>query len=326
MQIVNIMVMFILLVIFVGFFIVYSNRTIIELSTKNIKSTSVTIILYNRVPKCGSTLLMNIFDSLSKQTNAFKFLSVFPYTKFHRLSVEDQYNLTTDLLQQAYDVHPQSIVYERHFHFIPFISTSSHRFYYINQYRDPLERILSGYDYRRYACVVIRSPNPCKLIIPSARNLTMDECVATGDPSRCITNSYGVRPAIPYFCGHSSICDDTIRNPLSKAAVALSKANIERYFIHIGLIDYLENSLELLESIEPTIFAGLVDTYMNNFKRLTVNKVPRQYRYGISNETRKTLLQLLGPEYELYNFIRKRFFDHYTRVFHRLPMKAREIE
>ncbi|CAF1202529.1 unnamed protein product [Adineta ricciae] len=278
------------------------------------------MILYNRIPKCGSSLLNVLFEQLSSRTGAFIHKFGHSESLYHRLSIEEQYNLTRDIRHHVYVHSPRPTVLLQHFHFLHVASTSNATFYYINQYRDPLARTLSSFDFRRFGCTVSRSQRQCLMIHPSLRNMTMDECVSTGDPSRCITNPYGVRSPIPYFCGHLSICDDSLTRPTSDAALALAKTNIERYFIHVGLLEYLESSLRLLEHIQPSIFTGLLDAYVNGSNRRIVNRVPKKYRHNINNRTRNILLQLLKPEYELYNFIRARFIDHYTRVFHQAPI------
>ncbi|CAF4315182.1 unnamed protein product [Rotaria sp. Silwood2] len=293
--------------------------TAIELPMSNRYRNPAIVVLYNCVPKCGSYLMNILFQLLSNQTGAFTFIYDSRYIH-HHLSAVEQHNLTIDLLKYTKNASGQPVVYERHFHFIHLTSTSNQIIYYINQLRDPLKRTLSHFDFRRFTCVVAHDETQCSLIHSSLRNMTMDECVSTGDPGRCITHPYGVRSPIAYFCGQSSICDDTVTRPTSDAALALAKSNIEQYYIYIGLLEYLESSLELLEHIQPLMFTGLVSTYVNIVKRRSINQVPKKYRHSTTNRTRDVLRQLLKPEYELYNFIRMRFIDHYTRVFHRAPI------
>ncbi|CAF0850856.1 unnamed protein product [Adineta steineri] len=276
------------------------------------------IIVYNRVPKCGSTLLVRIFQILSNRTRAFTFRQS-QELRHYRYSTEEQHTLVTDLVRYSYNVSYQRIVYEQHFHFVNLPSTSKNIFYYINQLRDPLERTLSEFDFERYIGGSSGAGHANLFLHPSLRNLTMDECVSTGDPTRCLTKLYGVYSPISFFCGQSSFCDDTVTRPTSDAALSQAKSNIERYYIHIGILEYIQSSLELLEHIQPSIFTGVVDIYLNVFNSGKVFATPNKYRHMTSNKTRSILRQLLRPEYELYNFVRSRFIDHYTQVFHRTP-------
>ncbi|CAF0780600.1 unnamed protein product [Adineta steineri] len=214
------------------------------------------IIVYNRVPKCGSTLLVRIFQILSNRTRAFTFRQS-QELRHYRYSSEEQHTLVTDLVRYSYNGSYQRIVYEQHFHFVNLPSTSKNIFYYINQLRDPLERTLSEFDFERYIGGSSGAGHANLFLHPSLRNLTMDECVSTGDPTRCLTKLYGVYSPISFFCGQSSFCDDTVTRPTSDAALSQAKSNIERYYIHIGILEYIQSSLELLEHIQPSIFTGV---------------------------------------------------------------------
>ena len=52
------------------------------------------------------------------------------------------------------------------------------------------------------------------------------------------------------------------------------------------------------------------------------NVTPDKYRNPISNKTRAFLRKLLEPEYELYEFVRMRFVNHYRHVFKRSPLSS----
>lgn len=293
-----------------------------ELVTKRADATSVTVLLYNRIPKCGSTLMNSLLQTLSKTNGRFK--QIFPreFREHHGLSLKGQQQMISDLLNNTRILGSHPIVYMRHFYYFPVPSTPNVTFLYINQYRDPLARTLSNYDHRQYTCIKPSFVGRCRSLPASLTGKTMEECVSTGDPARCLETGHLVRSPIPYLCGHSSICDDRISRPTSDAAVALAKTNIEKYFIHVGLLEYLESSLQLMEHIQPSIFTALLDTYKDILKQRYVNRVPTRHRHGISNKTRDILLELLKPEYDLYHFIHARFIDRYTKAFHRAPMSS----
>ncbi|CAF4383192.1 unnamed protein product, partial [Adineta steineri] len=144
-----------------------------------------------------------------------------------------------------------------------------------------------------------------------------------GDPARCLTTTYGSPEYLVYFCGQSPLCSNINPGQTSQAALTMVKTNIERYYTHIGLVEYLKNSYEILEHLQPSMFEGLVHIYqqMKNTNRTT--STPKWYRHQPSTETRNILKQLLAPEYELYEFVRERFMRQYFDIFQRLPTHSK---
>lgn len=237
----------------------------------------------------------------------------------HRFSAKEQAKLAGRLITHPREAGGQGVVYEQHMHFIKLNPKPNAVFWYINQIRDPLGHALSNYDFKRYRCFVDESNGACSQVHPSVRNLTMDECVSTGDPARCLTKPYGIGSMISFFCGQESLCDDTKRRPNSSAALALAKYNIEHFYLFVGLLEYMDSSLKLLEHVYPSFFAGIADVHRRQLKLAPVHVTPRKHRHRISNETRAILLQLLKPEYELYEFVRQRFVNQYKKIYGRTP-------
>lgn len=88
----------------------------------------------------------------------------------------------------------------------------------------------------------------------------------------------------------------------------------------MGVLEYLESSFELLESTAPNIFRGITTRHRNEIKHERENVTPGEYRNPISNKTRAFLRKRLELEYELYEFVRMRFVNHYRHVFKRPPV------
>lgn len=281
-------------------------------------SKNTIIILSNRVPKCGSHLTRTIIQRLSLETHAYSSEN----SELHhecRLSLEKQSEFRHELLQKAQNARYHRFIYDRHFHFVKFAPEPRVAFHYINQLRDPIDQIVSGYYYNRYICMATSATKKCTYYPASIFNLTLDECVLNGDPARCLTKKYGAPEYLIYFCGQSSICSDTNPGHMGKAALALAKRNIEQHYIHVGLLEYIKNSFEMLEHLQPSIFLGLVQAYQQIKNESRITSTPEQYRHRPSNKTREILRQLLLPEYELYEFVRERFFRQYSQAFHRAP-------
>lgn len=285
------------------------------------KANRLIIVVNNRVPRCGSTLVRTIFEDLSNKRNAFTYIHNDSHTARHRLSEEEQTGLRNGLLTAVRKSEYKRILFVRHVHFVPFEPAKGVSFYYINQIRDPIARSLSNFDYKRYRCTLEDRNRPCRKLDPSLANLTMEQCLRRGDPRRCVSKRYGVQSAVSYFCGQSHVCDDTLASPVSEAALSLAKSNIEKYYTYVGLLEYIADSLKLLEHTLPDVFSGLSDAYRDQVRILArVNVVPDRNRVQISNESRTILRRLLTNEYALYEFIKARFIRKYRKVFHREPV------
>lgn len=277
------------------------------------------IIVYNRVPKCGSTLFLTLLRRLSKNLRRFKMVGSSDF--YHvRFTEDEQKELARRLWTYSEDAEGRPILYDQHMHFFNLSLQQKTSVLYINQIRDPLEHALSTYESKRYKCLVKHSAGLCAMLDPSVRELTLNECISTGDPARCVTRPYGISSILSFFCGQAQVCDDKFQQPSSRAALALAKRNIERFYIYVGILGYMETSLELLEYIHPRLFVGIADIYRTGLKSKRVGSTPKKHRYEITNQTRTILIRLLQPEYELYNFVQQRLFDQYRRAFGRNPL------
>ena len=135
-----------------------------------------TIIVYNRVPKTGSTLMLRLLKSLSSQYHKFSYEHSSDY--FHqRLSPAEQIQLAMTLTTYNHNVSNKPLLYDRHFYFFPISSTLEAEFKYINMVRDPLERTRSTFEYLRY--LYFSKPHRMTGIqmLPSTANMTMEQCI-----------------------------------------------------------------------------------------------------------------------------------------------------
>ena len=282
------------------------------------RTPTTTIIIYNRVPKCGSSSMIAILKFVSAKMKTYPFIHS---TNYHQrpVTLKQQDELRRDLLKYSRNAYHRTIVFERHIYFFHWSMQPNTVVQYINLLRDPLQRSLSFYHYSRSRCAINGLNSQCNVINRSLINVTMEDCVSTGDPLRCITSFSGVSSAIPFFCGQLPICNDYRGLAKNDAALALAKSNIERYYSYVGLLEYIESSLELLEYIHPLIFSGISESSRMNMTKNPVNRTPAKYVHPISNETAVILRRVLKYDYELYDFVKQRFFGYFTRVFHRPP-------
>lgn len=278
------------------------------------------VFIYNRVPKSASTYFTRLLLSFSRSKHQFRCVRSWKNSPY-RLSVSEQNRLKRFLERQAKKSVHQRLIYDRHFHFIPFQSTAKTEFFYFNLIRDPVERALSHFNYQRYVCVTKeKKGQSCTSMDPSLVNMTMDQCISKINPIQCISKSHGVRSMLSFYCGHHPICDDSKTLPTSSTVINMAKENIERYYLSIGLLESLPQSLELFEVLSPDTFRHLKKHYEQFGSSIGIHRTARKFRRQATSNTSQTLRQLLQHEYELYQFIRQRFVHQYNKYFHKSPI------
>ena len=122
-------------------------KTDIHSSLYQIHPTDV--LLFNRVPKCGGTTLLTLLRQLSHLNN-FTHVSSNIYDK-KQLSSSEQRVLFEQLV--SYKKEHRQMSFDRHVYFTDFnrFQLNSHGIHlkYINIVRDPIERLISSFYYRR---------------------------------------------------------------------------------------------------------------------------------------------------------------------------------
>ncbi|CAH1780758.1 unnamed protein product, partial [Owenia fusiformis] len=103
------------------------------------KDTNPWLVLYNRLPKSGSTTLRSIFEILSK-TNNYTFLQS---REFHEHHLDSGYAMNAFI--KSFGIKQQKVVFERHIHFMDFTAFDVQQPAYINLIRDPIEQVQSRY-------------------------------------------------------------------------------------------------------------------------------------------------------------------------------------
>ena len=154
-------------------------------------------IIYNRVPKCGSSTVLSVLRKLARIHN-FTYIhsKVFDHP---RVSLK----MEQDLVMQL-KTTPTPWLYERHISVLNFTRFQLPMPHYINVFRDPLERRMSFYSYRH----------------PKRKTMTFDDCISSRR-SDC-TSPYTI---LYYFCGHGKNCLKHNRESVQKAM-----NNVQKYY------------------------------------------------------------------------------------------------
>lgn len=246
-------------------------------------------LLYNRVPKCGSTTLLTLLRRLSK-SNGFWHIHSHTYDR-RLLSRSEQKRLAETLWSTS-----APFSYDRHLFFVDFPSLGWPSPVYINLLREPTERIVSSFYYRRSSVAAKARAGAAWL------HKSLEQCVLQGDAECTFVPGKPHRwaLAVPYFCGHDPRCS------LVQATWALERAkeNIERSYTVVGVLEDMNATLSLLEKTLPRFFAGAQKVFAD--LGLHQNRNPAKVPVPPSVHT--ALQQNLGHEYDLYRFVRRRLY------------------
>lgn len=246
-------------------------------------------IFYNRVPKCGSSATMEVFEHLAR-LNKFTYISSPDYNNFYLTSAK------RSLLAREILSYPARVLYDKHTYYINFGTFNLKHTSYINLIREPVDRRVSMYYFLRY---YREQGDPSKLSNRTrSRTQEYDECVRQRD-KECVP---GEAWQLQFFCGHEATCRDHGPN-----ALALAKDAVERSYLVVGITEEFEAFLQVLEIILPQYFENALRIY-----RPMQYKLQRQYsttkKRRVSNSTLEYMKHYLRHEYDFYYFIQQRFY------------------
>ncbi|XP_063839011.1 heparin sulfate O-sulfotransferase [Ostrinia nubilalis] len=266
------------------------------------KSDDDLVVIYNRVPKTGSTSFVGVAYDLCKK-NHFKVLHINITANMHVMTLDNQYKFAQNVTKWK-DVKPA--LYHGHMAFLNFhrLGTSSKPLY-INLIRKPLDRLVSYYYFLRngdnFRPHLVRKKHGDKM--------TFDECVEQGQPD-CDPNNMWLQ--VPFFCGHSAQC----WKPGSHWALQQAKQNLVNHYLVVGVTEEMLDFIMVLEAALPRMFRGATEHYLNSNKshlRQTSSKLQP------SPETIEKIQQsnIWKMENELYEFA----LEHFKFVKRRILLK-----
>ncbi|CAG5098505.1 Oidioi.mRNA.OKI2018_I69.XSR.g15731.t1.cds [Oikopleura dioica] len=257
------------------------------------------VVVYNRVPKCGSQTMSMLVNQLSRK-NGFLSKAVFEAGETPDRTISQQKSFMNELKNYAKD---QPVMYTRHQYFIDFDQFEWAEPVYINLIRDPVDRFASFYYFSRFGNKRAQDAGRSKQQVPSnILNESIDDCI-TGRRREC---TEPIWHTVPYICGNDRSCLQR-----HESSVQQAKQNIDSKYVVVGILEELKGSLGVFEKVLPDFFAGAVnhlsqirnDTYTVNKKQMT--DAAREY---LANET------ALKLEYDLYNHARARLYEQMRRL------------
>ncbi|CAJ0564270.1 unnamed protein product, partial [Mesorhabditis spiculigera] len=211
------------------------------------------IVIYNRVPKTGSTTFTNAVAYDMGKINGFTTIHLNMTKNRPVMSLPDQEsfirNLTTwdEMLPIFIHGHVAYVDFER-FGYAPPI--------YINLLREPLERLLSHYYFLRYG-------DNYRLGLKRSRagnNETFDQCIRRSGKD-CDVKQLWLQ--ITYFCGHHPFCSEVG----NKLALETAKRHLVEKYLLVGTTDRIRDFIGLLDvhaSLHIRELWGILTRWMKN--------------------------------------------------------------
>ncbi|XP_062864020.1 uronyl 2-sulfotransferase [Trichomycterus rosablanca] len=255
-------------------------------------------VIYNRVGKCGSRTIVLLLRILAERHH-FTLISSDVHKKI-RLTKREQMDLINNLSR-----FPQPFLYTQHVHFLNFTRFGIAEPVYINIIRDPVNRFLSNYFFRRFGDWrgvendVIRNPE----MKNDERYLDINTCILESYPECTNPRLFYI---IPYFCGQSYLC----RKP-SLWALRKAKENVLKHYLLVGVLEELEDVLRLLERLLPHFFSDAPKIYKSPEYKKLGNMTVTVHKNTPSPEALQVLYRHMEYEYDFYRFVKAQF--HLTK-------------
>lgn len=245
------------------------------------------ILVYNRIPKAGSTTMIKLVKELS-QRNGFQVVIPRSYN----------YTAANIAILDAIAAKRKTFIVN-HFKF-PEIFVDD-EIGYINVMRHPVDRCISWYYYSRYA------HSYRTFALQKRGNDTLDECVSKPENERkvCLNCIQDVQAR--FFCGRA---DGKCQGAPLEYVFERAKRNINLHYF-VGLAEAYEETVASLELAYPDFFKGAKEILAETSPR-NVMKKRSEYVYP-SEETRKFLAGWLDHEIYLYNYAASKFYDYHRK-------------
>ena len=239
-----------------------------------------TVLVYNRVPKAGSSSMTSLLNKLSSKHD-------FDLVGWFDMPSHD-YEKVREVIQTALKKNRKTVV-AQHFHFPELVDGD--RVAYINVLRDPVSRCTSQYYYLRYGD---RDEKDRQKIIDRYGDLSIDECIQSGN--RSCFNCEGWKQSI-FFCGRDGgLCKKMSPNMILDKA----KATIDAHYT-VGVIEDFEGTVGVLERLYPSFFQGGVEL----LRKVTPQRVTKGIKEYIppSEESKEIIRGMLYQDIHLYVYV-----------------------
>ncbi|KAL6732234.1 hypothetical protein Aduo_003015 [Ancylostoma duodenale] len=271
------------------------------LYSRSADQESQLIVIYNRVPKTGSTTFTNAVAYDLFKVNDFNVIHLNMTKNRQVMSLTDQGEFIRNITSWT---ERKPAFYHGHVAFIDFTRFGYPNPIYINILREPLQRLLSHYYFLRFG-------DNYRIGLKRSRagnNESFDDCVLRGGRD-CDMKQMWLQ--IPYFCGHHHFC--TVVG--SRLALEQAKKNLIDKYLLVGISEQLRDFIAVLERLVPRFFKGALshfDGLSENRAHLrnTKQKFPPN-DHTLSVIRRNEVYQL---EKEFYDFAKEEFMAIFKKA------------
>jgi len=276
----------------------------------NIKSNSYTIdddtnvVVYNRIPKTGSTSFMHLIPYKLADPNGVNVAGVnisgsglTSYT----LSLKDRVRLMANMTSWSVNF---PAVYHGHFAYfdIPqgILRSSSTKPVWINVIRKPVDRLVSFYYFLRYGDDLRIN----KVRSRMGDKVTFDECVELKHSPDCDPHKLWLQ--VPWFCGHARRCWNP---PGNDWALHQAKRNLVEKYLVVGVTEDLESFIEIVEWLLPKFFRGAASLYKQEGSKGNNHIRRTKHKDTVSEATMSVLknTKIWRAEQDFYDFALAQF-------------------
>ncbi|CAJ0958016.1 unnamed protein product, partial [Mesorhabditis belari] len=280
-------------------FVLYFNHQISNLQQERQISYQKTptygsIIIYNRVPKTGSTTFTNaVAYDLGKQ-NGFTTVHLNMTKNKPVMSLPDQEYFIRNVSSWT-DMQPMFL--HGHVSFIDFTKFGYPQPIYINLLREPLDRLLSHYYFLRFG-------DNFRVGLKRSRagnNETFDQCVQRGGHD-CDVKQLWIQ--IPYFCGHHTFCSEVG----NREALETAKRHLIEHYLLVGTSDRMRDFIAILDLSLPKFFRGALE-HFDSLDETRSHLRSTKKKIEPSDQT-ISIIKMSGAyqlEREFYDFARNHF-------------------
>jgi dermatan/chondrotin sulfate uronyl 2-O-sulfotransferase UST len=115
------------------------------------------------------------------------------------------------------------------------------------------------------------------------------------------------RSQISQFCGHEPEC----RKFNTMSALQKAKANVEKFYPVVSVIENVNMTLSVLEAKMPEFFNGAIEIYAED-EDIKEGREKNPYKLPLSDEFKNIIRANFTHEIEFYNFCKQRLLTQYT--------------
>lgn len=194
------------------------------------------VLVYNRIPKAGSSTMIALIQELAKR-NDFDFVLPVPYY---------DHTAARGAIFDALASGRRTLVCN-HFNFPQLLYAD--RVAYMNVMRKPVDRCTSLYYYTRYGD---RSRALKAEVLARYGNQSLDDCMARPAVEHAACFNCPPAEQALAFCGHE---DGDCTRAAHEVVLSRAWANLQAHYF-VGVTEHLDATVEALTTIFPDFFAG----------------------------------------------------------------------